>query len=1617
MNSVRRLPLRPLISGLVFFLLLTALFPAAEAATPSGQFADVIRTLSATGNRHTGTPGYVQAADYVRQAFTDIGIENVRTHRFSVPILHHDSSTLTLPDADRPFPLLPIRGNAITPETIPPEGLDGPLFYVGNGDLKDFNGKPVNGAILLMEMDSGRNWLNAANLGARALIYVNRGVTSRLSFQEKIELSPIQFPRFWIPVAQAREMFGDFETIPNGKIASRVELNSDIRWKRTPAENIYGIIPGTDPELAEELLLVEAFYDSTAYVIGRSPAADAACSIATLLAVGRHFTAHPPKRAILLLATAGHAQRLAGMREAIWAVRSRHKDLRDEERRLEVIHQTSREMIDALEHPHFEAMTADTEGRPLKEALEDRIKTEVHTISQRLVRLRMKPKEEQDEEAIRKLAEKRFLLRRLGWMKDFSNVPEAEREVLAELIPGAIENYRLILTDADRALREIKSAKQFRSAVKEREIMGAVSLHLSSHGEGVGAFNYGFLHDIKPNINRIEPYSFIDETLRRSAKADTAADTVRFWDTLRPSARRSWQSYFRDRPFMGGEITALAGYLGFTLATVHDARPLWGTPFDVPERVDYDYAIRQSNRVQSLIAALADAPELYTGNLPRNGFASVTGRAKLLRHGELFADMAAPGTMILAYQGDAYYHAMTDATGVFHLRGMSTKKLVLGKVIIEGYRFDPNTGEVIWAIDKKETGKSAYRVKMRRHDMETDLILFAAEQTTIFNLLEPRTFRYMTKLKLLDARRESLPLRYWYSRIDTRESIISSIYLPSGTHLKLTHSDTVLRNKMVLTNGTPDNPTGSGYLVDEWPVITCTDFRVAKDMWTLLGPRVHNLEAHGIHNERIQRLREEGMEALQRAETALEGMQYDRFAVDSARSWALASRVYNHVEETQKDVLFGVLFYIALFVPFAFCMERLLIGSRNIHKRIVAFLVILLLLIAVIYQVHPAFQLAYSPTVVVLAFFIMGLSLMVTLIIFFRFENEMVLLQRRARQMRAEEISRWKAFVSAFFLGVSNLRRRRLRTTLTCATLIILTFTIMSFTSVKSIRHHARILYQEDAAYHGLLLKNANWTDLPPESLGVIINAFEEMGPAAPRVWLEDEDRTRTVPVPLRSGEGSFLARGMIGLSHREPSVSGIERILTGGRWLAAGDQNAILLPERIAVALGIDPRSPAEEEISLWGVPFTVVGVFSGTAFQQFTDLDGEPLTPVTFPTEETVAMTEVEAEALESGEDVRAFQSRYQHVDGDLTVIIPYRTLLAENGNLKAVAVRPDNPEIIPETARDISDRFGLTLFSGEPEGTFMYNASDTLNYSGVPNIVIPLVISVFIVLNTMIGSVYERKSEIGIYTSVGLAPSHVSFLFIAEALAFAVLSVVLGYLLAQVSASLFAGTALWAGITVNYSSLAGVASMILVILVVLVSVVYPSRVAAEIAIPDVNRSWSMPEVNENTLELTLPFLVKYEEHDSIAGFLLAHFQGHQDVSHGLFSADDIETAFVCPAMPEPVPEQSGCILDASGRPACIMLTVRVWLAPFDFGIMQRVELSFCPSREDRRFLDIRVRLMRETGEANAWKRINKAFLNALRKQLLIWRSLPPEEQRLHESMITSAREKEYPAAESAA
>ncbi|NDY57665.1 ABC transporter permease [Desulfovibrio sulfodismutans] len=1585
---------------------------------------EIVTALAALGDRRAGTPGGEAAADFVFDFFSSLGIGEVGRHAYQLPFLGHGPTRINLAGTDRFAPLLPTDLNALTPGAVPPEGIGGRAVYGGKGDFASLSGREISGQIVLMELDSGKNWINAAQLGAKALIYIDRGVDGGPStagfYRDKFELTPIKFPRFYMRAQEARALFGDFDA-PDFA-APEVLLTAAARWEQAIAENIHVFIPGSDPNLAHEVILVEAAYDTGAFVPGRAPGADQAASLAALLRLALELRDAPPARSVLLAATSGQGRDQAGMRELITALRVKGRDLRGVVRELKEGIERDTAAKEALQA----ALEAEGAGNILvspavSQWLITGLKDAVDSLTTRLMRLRLEVEGAQESLETTRLAEERRVLRRLVWLEDFSTVTPEERQVLLGVIPAAMDRLGESIKSAEEQLRCVQSARDLRRQVGDKDILAAVSLYLSSRGNGVGGFCEGFTYELKPEVNISQAYGQIGRFLSDSAATiESEMGLSRtgepfYRDALRQSRLHPWQSYLVDKPKLGGEVSAIAGILGLTLATVNDSRGLWGTPDDIPEHVDFAFLSRQSRFATRLLADVCSKPFDAGDRRPRNVLASLTGRANFIRQGELFPERPAPGTVFLVYQGKSRFYAMADAKGIFRVNGLSSSKYVLDKAIIEGFRFDPDTGEAVWAVDKKQTGKDAYRVKMSRDAMETDLIMFGCDQSTLFSALDPRTFRYFTKIELLDGRREAPPMRSWFSRLDTLDSTLLTLFLEPGTPYKLILSDTVLARKMILLNASPKDPLGTGYSVDQWPILPVTEMAAARDMWDLLAPRIQNLEEHGIFNERIRELEHAGVAQLKAGEEALAGQSYDAFVSAARSSWALATRVYNDVEKTQKDVLLGVLFYIALFVPFAYCLERVIFCYADIHKRILGFCGILAAVIAVVYHVHPAFRLTYSPLVVILAFFILGLSFGVAMIIFFRFEREMGDLQKRAMHVKTSEIGGLKAFAAAFVIGVSNLRRRKIRTTLTCLTLIILTFTIMSFTAVKSTRQEGAVKYRDDAPYQGALIKNIGWRSLPPEALATVSDMFASGESVLPLSWYELADKTQPGMSELVSSSGRVTAQGVMGLSTQPGEAARMGRILTGGRWFAPGERMAVILPEGLAKRLDVVPLSPGRDMVRLFGMDFRVVGVFGQNALDGATDLDGETLTPVVFPSEAAMEATEAEKEAMDSGEDVRAMQSRYQHVDGDVTVIIPHDVLMGLGGSLKSISVSPpvgvsggpdgtDGMDARTLASR-LAERFGLAIYAGEQNGTFVYHSSDTLSYAGVPNIIIPLIISVCIVLNTMIGSVYERKREIGVYTAVGLAPTHVSFLFIAEALAFAVISAVLGYLLAQTAAGLLSGTSIWAGMTANYSSLAGVAAMLLVIAVVLLSVIYPSKVAGEIAIPDVNRSWTLPEAIDGVISVHLPFLMRIREQEYAGGFLYDYYKSHQDISHGLFSTDDVQFAFECPwDVPDKGPHPGE--IDTAFRElrSCFRLTAMVWLAPFDFGIKERVDILFVPDMKNPGFMEIQVTLRRVAGEAGMWKRLNKGFLDNLRKQLLVWRSLDPENQVAYEENIVA-------------
>ena len=1536
-----------------------------------------MQAIGGTADRALGAVGETRTADYVQSVFATLPKELQAVtgrQQFITPIRKFTSASLAMDG--REIAIHPLYANALAPETVPHEGLNGELVYVGEGRLEDFDGKRIAGNIVLMNLDSGRGWQNAANLGARALLYLDRGDTAapRLRFRDKGELTPVDFPRYWVPFEEFESRIAPVEET-QGRPA---RLNGRTEWAKHLADNVYCFIPGQNPKLAGEMLLVEAFLDASRYVPQHAPGADEGTSLATLLHLAQSFAATPPERSILLLASTGRGNNLAGMREAVWALSSKKKELAQELDDMRERGKVARITAELLKNGIL--ATQDPEHNNLiLQAIQTELRNEIETIN---TALRLARKNAKANAAhIKELARKKLLLRRVGWEPAYDDLDEEATEAVRGVVPLALIRAERVEADVAERVASLESALRLNALAEDKRMAAAVSLHLSSHGNAVGSVDDGWMFKLIPTVNRSKHYTHIRPVLSGAARGHAVA----YEDLLGGTGRQQWFNHFPDQPAMGGELTALAGMPGFTLATLNDMRSVWGTPYDTLDRVDMERIRLQAELVTTMLRAL-DREELPPAPYKAvSGFSTLSGRANFLRQGELFPEQKAENALLQVYQDQLYSLTWVDSLGEFRLPGLANKKNSFGKAIIEGYRFEPGANSASWAIDKPATGKDRYRVKLNRNKAETDLIMFGCTQTTLFQLRDARSLNHLTRISLIDARTETDPLRYWYSRIDTRDSTLCSLFLEPETPVKVTLSDTVLQRKLLLLGNSAEDMLGQGFLASATPAILNTSIQAAQDMMHLVVPRVENLEEHSIVNQRIRVLLQQGQDHLRQSLEARDALNHSAADQHARASLSVIARVYNDVESTQKDVLGGVLFYIALFIPFAYCLERLLFAYVSIHKRIAAFLGLLAVVIGIIYNVHPAFELTYSPMVVVLAFFILGLSVLVSLILFTRFEQEMKNLQRRARITRDQSISLWGAFVAAFSIGVTNLRRRKVRTALTCTTLVILTYTLLNFTSVRHSLDQGATRYKPHAPYQGIMLKALEWKSLPMGLGTEIRTTHPDARLLTRRVWWETQDRTRPPAIAVSFGDKLAVAAGMIGLDADEVRLAAHGTELVAGAWLDDTEAHQVLLSEKTAAELGIQSLDEPHR-VLIWGIPFRVQGIFEGRTHDQSLDLDGEPLTPVIYPNETSSELSEAEAEAAESGEDIATMSSRYQHVGGDQTLIIPAQTLLQMGGSLKSVALVPGTDLHHGNISAQLADRYQLLLFHGGSDTTWLHYSSSALSYSGMGNVLIPSVIAILIVLNTMVGSVVERKREIAVYTSVGLAPRHVSSLFIAEALAFGVISAVTGYLAAQIASHFLAGTAMWAGMTANYSSLAGVGAMIMVMAVVLLSVIYPSRVAARIAIPDVTRTWNLPKTDGSTMVVTLPFLIKFHEQDCAGGFLAEYYQAHADISHGLFSTDDLDVEYACP-------------LDAPNKdhPDCFNISFRAWLAPFDFGIRQRVHIMSCPSPDYPKFLEMRITLTREAGEKNAWQRLCRSFLNDLRKQLLIWRSLEATDKEL--------------------
>jgi hypothetical protein len=185
---------------------------------------------------------------------------------------------------------------------------------------------------------------------------------------------------------------------------------------------------------------------------------------------------------------------------------------------------------------------------------------------------------------------------------------------------------------------------------------------------------------------------------------------------------------------------------------------------------------------------------------------------------------------------------------------------------------------------------------------------------------------------------------------------------------------------------------------------------------------------------------------------------------------------------------------------------------------------------------------------------------------------------------------------------------------------------------------------------------------------------------------------------------------------------------------------------------------------------------------------------------------------------------------------------------------------------------------------------------------------------------------------------------------------------------------------GMNLNYSSMSAMVSAGIVMLIVLLSTIYPARIAERAAVPDMVRRWAPPEPEGDRWAFDFPFMISEAEVLGACGFLANFFNAYSEESIGQFYADKVQVV-------------RGDV-DGGKEYAVRML---LWMAPFDMGVSQYMQLEFVPASISGAYL-IEVFIQRISGQDTFWQRVNHRFMNQLRKEFLIFNTLDAESKVYH-------------------
>ena len=587
--------------------------------------------------------------------------------------------------------------------------------------------------------------------------------------------------------------------------------------------------------------------------------------------------------------------------------------------------------------------------------------------------------------------------------------------------------------------------------------------------------------------------------------------------------------------------------------------------------------------------------------------------------------------------------------------------------------------------------------------------------------------------------------------------------------------------------------------------------------------------------------------------------------------------------------------------------------------------------------------------------------------------------------------------------------------------------------------------------YQGVVFREYFWADMRPEFVDAIQSEFGGEYPIAIRgVEMQKEGGNNVAiegvnQVEVRYGEEKAILGGFMGFEPVEREFSHLHEAVTNGKWFEEGDRYRVILPDEAAEQLGITPAmiyDGTPEDIAagtatlkadgeLPTVIFNnrewrVIGILDVPLADRYRDVTGQSLASVDF----TRSGFNVNAAYGDLINEPPGFHMSWRRL-----VIVPMAAA-AEVGNgmpPKSVAIRFDTPEM----AQAFYDRVRLRLNRGmygsvlmdfedtdelaaadgiiEPvadapppppasaqpnhyAGLALITTATEQSIAGLAKVIVPVILCVLIVLNTMLGTVEERKGEVYMLGAVGLSPGQISFLLLSESLVYSVLGIVLGLIAGLTFGWLVAffnptgdPAGFMGGLSLNFASLWSMVLALTAGVVVLAATLFPARKAAALAAPSGMDTWDLPEPEaDGVTRFRLPFTLTRGNAVGMLAFFRGFLLNHTDAAAEDFNCRDVTAA-----------------AEITPRDA-LAVTCTMWLAPYDLDVSQAFDLRIVPadpraegasapdaSPTEAKTFEVQITLRRLSGSEDAWVRTNHRLMNLVRHQFLLWRNLSPDER----------------------